>query len=133
MRGASRHLNTTVTASHPIVCFTVPVLGPHMLHLCPYIIKVPIALLTVMVLRAICIVLGEALLAAKIDLAVVAYPVATRVLRVLFVGSLVREPPLAAITVDHRVVCCPTGDAEVVGGGKDGPRAAAGTPYKLPQ
>jgi hypothetical protein len=133
MRGAPRHLNTTVTASHPIVCFTVPVLGPHMLHLCPYIIKVPIALLTVMVLRAICIVLGEALLAAKIDLAVVAYPVATRVLRVLFVGSLVREPPLAAITVDHRVVCCPTGDAEVVGGGKDGPGAAAGTLYKLPQ
>jgi hypothetical protein len=96
-------------------------LGPHVLHSRPHTIKVPIAFLTIVVFGAIGIMLGEALLVGKVDLAVVAYPVATRVLRVLFVGSLVREPPLAAITEDHRVACCTTYEGRCEGGGKTVP------------
>jgi hypothetical protein len=47
--------------------------------------------------------LVEAVFAGKIDIAILADPVAVRVLGVLFVCSVMREPPFAAIAVGHRV------------------------------
>ena len=55
-------------------------------------------------IRAIGVVLDEALLAGKIDVAVIAHPVAVRILRVLLVSSILREPGLAAIAVRHRIL-----------------------------
>ena len=93
-----------LSIAHPVVYLTIPVLGPHVLHPCPFIRKVPIASLTIVMIRAIAVVLDEALLAGKIDVAVIAHPVAVRILRVLFVSSIVREPALAEIAVRHRIL-----------------------------
>ena len=93
-----------LSISHPVVYLAIPVLGPHVLHPCPFIRKVPIAFLTIVMIRAIGVVLNEALLVGKIDVAARADPVAVRILRVLFVSSIVREPALAAIAVRHRIV-----------------------------
>jgi len=49
--------------SHPVMGFAIPVLHPHVLRLSPFIDKVPVAVLTVVVLGAISVVLIEAFLA----------------------------------------------------------------------
>jgi len=78
--------------------------GPHVLHPCPFIRKVPIAFLTIVMIRAIAVLLDEALVAGKIGVAVIAHPVAVRILRVLLVSSILLEPGLAAIAVRHRIL-----------------------------
>ena len=93
-----------LSIAHPVVYLTIPVLGPHVLHPCPFIRKVPIAFLTIVMIRAIGVVFDEALLAGKIDVAVIAHPVAVRILRELLVSSIVREPALGAIAVCHRIL-----------------------------
>jgi hypothetical protein len=60
---------------YPIVCLTIPVLGIHVLHLRLGGIKVPIAVLAVVVSWAVPIVLLKALLAGKVDVAAIAEPV----------------------------------------------------------
>lgn len=57
------------------MCFTIPVLGLHVLHLRFVRIKVPLAFLAVVVSWAVPIVLLEALLARKVDVAAIAEPV----------------------------------------------------------
>jgi hypothetical protein len=59
----------------PIVCLTIPVLGIHVLHLRLGGIKVPIAVLAVVVSWAVPIVLLKALLAGKVDVAAITKPV----------------------------------------------------------
>jgi hypothetical protein len=59
----------------PIVCLTIPVLGLHVLHLRFGGIKVPLALLAVVVSWAVPIVLHKALLARKVNVAAIAEPV----------------------------------------------------------
>ena len=93
-----------LSIAHPVVYLAIPVLGPHVLHPCPFIRKVPIAFPTIVVIRAIGVVLDEALLAGKIDVAVLADPVAVRIVRVLSVSSVVRKPVLAAIAVRHHML-----------------------------
>ena len=73
------------------MCLTIPVLGPHMLGPRRDAREVLVALLTIVVLRAIRVVLVETFLAGKVDVAVLAYPVVTRVLRVLLVSSVMRK------------------------------------------
>ena len=67
----------------------------------PYARKVLDALLTVVVFRTVGVMLLESFLAGKVDLAVLTYPMAMRVLRVLLVSSSVRKCPIAAIAVGH--------------------------------
>ena len=86
------------------MCLTIPVLGPHMLGPRHDAREVLVALLTIVVLRAIRVVLVETFLAGKVDVAVLAYPVVTRVLRVLLVSSVMRKRPFAAIAVSHPYV-----------------------------
>ena len=62
---------------YPVVHLTIPMLGFHVLHLGMCRIKVPIALLAVVMLRAVLIVLIEAALARKVDVAAIAYPMST--------------------------------------------------------
>ena len=56
---------------------------------------------TIVVVRTVCIVLLEAFLASKVDVAALAHPVTVRVLNVLLVGPFIWEPPLTAIAVGH--------------------------------
>lgn len=88
------------------MCLTIPVLGPHVLRLRPHAREVLVAPLTIVMFRAIGIMLVETFLARKVDIAVLAYPMAMRVLRVLLVRSIMREPPFAAIAVGHRMLYC---------------------------
>ena len=67
--------------------------------------EVLVALLAIVVLEAIRVVLVETFLAGKVDVAVLAHPVVTRVLRVLLVSSVMRKRPIAAIAVGHRMLC----------------------------
>ena len=60
---------------YPIVRLTIPMLGLHMLHLRLCGIKVPFALLAVVVFRAVLVVLHKALLHCKVDVAAIAEPV----------------------------------------------------------
>ena len=69
----------------------------------PFAREVLVALLTIGMLRTVGIVLVEAFLGGKVDVAIRAYPMALRVLCVLLVSSIVRKPPIAAIAVGHRL------------------------------
>jgi hypothetical protein len=80
---------------------TIPMLGLHVLHLAIRRIKVPIALSTVMMFRAVGVVLVETLLARKVHVATLAQPVTVRVLHVLLVRPIMREISLTTIAVSH--------------------------------
>ena len=96
------------------MCITIPVLGPHMLRPRPFSREVLVALLTIGMIRTVGIVLVKTLLGGKVDVAVVADPMALRGLRVLFIGSIVRKRPFAAIAIGHRL--CSGGFGETSGG-----------------
>ena len=86
---------------HPIVQFAVPVSRFHVLGLSLHRSKVAITFRTIVMFRTVCIVLLEAFLASKVDVAALAHPVTVRVLNVLLVGPFIWEPPLTAIAVGH--------------------------------
>ena len=88
---------------YPVVCLTIPVLGLHVLHLRLCGIKLPIALLAVVVFCAVPIVLDKALLAPKVDIAAIAYPMSIRVGLVLLISPGMGKRPIAAIAVGHLV------------------------------
>ena len=88
---------------YPIVCLTIPVLGLQVLHLRMCRIKVPIAVLAVVVFRAVPIVLFQALLAPKVDVATIAQPMSMGVGPMLLISRVMGKRAIAAIAVGHLV------------------------------
>jgi hypothetical protein len=61
--------------------------------------------LTVMMFRAVGVVLFETLLARKVDIAILAQPVTVRVLHVLLVSPIMHKISVTTIAVSHPGEC----------------------------